>query len=65
MQRIARWRWLDYTWGPQSWKRDSCKERSASRVGKKNWNLTGGGDVPGLNSAIKSVVYRATKLDVR
>ena len=24
--------------------------------------LTGGGDVPGLNSVIKSVVYRATEL---
>ena len=24
--------------------------------------LTGGGDVPGLNSVIKSVVYRATDL---
>ena len=23
--------------------------------------LTGGGDVPGLNSVIKSVVYRATE----
>jgi 6-phosphofructokinase len=27
--------------------------------------LTGGGDVPGLNSVIKSVVYRATELDWR
>ena len=25
--------------------------------------LTGGGDVPGLNSVIKSVVYRATETD--
>ena len=24
--------------------------------------LTGGGDVPGLNSVIKSVVYRATEV---
>ena len=24
--------------------------------------LTGGGDVPGLNSVIKSVVYRATEM---
>jgi 6-phosphofructokinase 1 len=24
--------------------------------------LTGGGDVPGLNAAIKSVTYRATEL---
>ena len=27
--------------------------------------LTGGGDVPGLNSVIKSVVYRATELGDR
>jgi 6-phosphofructokinase 1 len=26
--------------------------------------LTGGGDVPGLNSVIKSVVYRARKSNV-
>ncbi len=31
---------------------------SAKRIGI----LTGGGDVPGLNSAIKSVVYRATEI---
>ena len=27
--------------------------------------LTGGGDVPGLNSVIKSVTYRATELGMR
>lgn len=27
--------------------------------------LTGGGDVPGLNAAIKALVYRATQLDIR
>src|SRR5438132_13200868 len=31
----------------------------ATRIGI----LTGGGDVPGLNSVIKSVVYRATEMD--
>ena len=29
-------------------------------AGKKIGILTGGGDVPGLNAVIKSVVYRAT-----
>jgi 6-phosphofructokinase len=29
---------------------------------KRIWILTGGGDVPGLNSVIKSVTYRATEL---
>ena len=27
--------------------------------------LTGGGDVPGLNAVIKSVVYRATEVGLR
>ena len=27
--------------------------------------LTGGGDVPGLNAVIKSVVYRATEVGTR
>ena len=27
--------------------------------------LTGGGDVPGLNSVIKSVVYRGAELDTK
>ena len=31
---------------------------NASKIGI----LTGGGDVPGLNSVIKSVVYRATEM---
>ena len=31
---------------------------SAKRIGI----LTGGGDVPGLNSVIKSVVYRAAEI---
>ena len=31
---------------------------SAKRIGI----LTGGGDVPGLNSVIKSVVYRASEI---
>ena len=26
--------------------------------------LTGGGDVPGLNSVIKGVVYRANEMDI-
>ena len=30
--------------------------------GNKIGILTGGGDVPGLNSVIKSVVYRATEM---
>ena len=30
-------------------------------MGKRIGILTGGGDVPGLNSVIKSVVYRATE----
>ena len=34
---------------------------AAKRIGI----LTGGGDVPGLNSVIKSVVYRAAKSDAR
>jgi 6-phosphofructokinase 1 len=32
---------------------------AAKRIGI----LTGGGDVPGLNSVIKTVVYRATDAD--
>jgi 6-phosphofructokinase 1 len=32
-------------------------------MGKRIGILTGGGDVPGLNSVIKSVVYRATEQD--
>ena len=32
-------------------------------IGKKIGILTGGGDVPGLNSVIKAVVYRASHMD--
>jgi 6-phosphofructokinase 1 len=31
--------------------------------GKRIGILTGGGDVPGLNSVIKTVVYRASEID--
>src|SRR3954451_7262685 len=37
---------------------DSGRMTGARRIGI----LTGGGDVPGLNSVIKSVVYRATEI---
>src|SRR3954469_3006302 len=37
---------------------DSGRMSGARRIGI----LTGGGDVPGLNSVIKSVVYRATEI---
>ena len=42
--------------GPDAGRMDACHD--AKRIGV----LTGGGDVPGLNSVIKSVVYRATEL---
>src|SRR5919107_1742416 len=35
---------------------------SAMAGGRRIGILTGGGDVPGLNSVIKSVVYRATEI---
>src|ERR1043165_3693515 len=34
----------------------------AMAAGRRIGILTGGGDVPGLNSVIKSVVYRATEI---
>src|SRR5215208_1367958 len=37
---------------------DRCSMVATRRIGI----LTGGGDVPGLNSVIKSVVYRATEI---
>src|SRR5499425_785131 len=36
--------------------------RGASMAAKRIGILTGGGDVPGLNSVIKSVVYRSAEL---
>src|SRR5262249_8636599 len=36
--------------------------RGVSMAAKRIGILTGGGDVPGLNSVIKSVVYRSTEL---
>src|SRR5258708_32326098 len=36
--------------------------RSISMPAKRIGILTGGGDVPGLNSVIKSVVYRAAEI---
>jgi hypothetical protein len=36
--------------------------RSIFKSGKRIGILTGGGDVPGLNSVIKSVVYRGSEI---
>ncbi len=41
------------------------KKEEAMTTGKTIGILTGGGDVPGLNSVIKSVVYRATEVGWR
>ena len=50
-----------------------CQKRAFSQIGRPIWQhahdvmkrigiLTGGGDVPGLNSVIKSVVYRSSEV---
>lgn len=47
------------------WERESIMPEKLSRPIRSLGILTGGGDVPGLNAAIKAVVYRAEHAGIR